>query len=125
MEKEKKHIDADELAKAVEEAQTDTPEDDSLFTVTFRKPVLYNGQQYKSLTFDFDSLTGGDGLSIEAELQANGRMPIVPAFSGEYLIRMAAKACTEPIGHDIFSVMPLREYNSIRSAARNFLLRTE
>ena len=63
---------------------------------------------------------------LEQELQAIGRPAIVPAFSGEYLVRMAARACTTAnIGCDIFDNMKLSDYNKIRSAARSFLLMSE
>jgi hypothetical protein len=58
-------------------------------------------------------------------MQAMGKALVVPTFSGEYLIRMAAKACTEPIGADAFEIMSIADYNKIRSAARSFLLRSE
>ena len=66
-----------------------------------------------------------DGLAIENEMQQLGKAVIVPTFSGEYLIRMAAKACTIPIGADAFENMSLSDYNKIRSAARSFLLNSE
>lgn len=115
------NINEKELDEAVHEAENEG----GLVIVKLKKPVVYNGKNIDTLTFDFDSLTGADGLNIEAELQAIGKMAIVPAFSGDYLVRMAAKACTEKIGHDIFDLMSLRDYNRIRSAARSFLLASE
>ncbi len=95
------------------------------FELKLKKPVEYNGKTYDTLTFDFGKLTGEDGLNIENELQSLGKFAMVPAFSGEYLVRMAAKACNEPIGSDIFSKVSLSDYNRVRSAARGFLLRSE
>lgn len=91
----------------------------------FRKPFEYNGNTYTELTFDWGKLTGRDGLAIENELQQLGKAVIVPAFSGEYLIRLAAKACNASIGSDAFESMPITDYNKIRSAARSFLLASE
>ena len=116
-----KYVDAKELAIAEDEAAA---ADDNI-TIEFKKPVLYNGNTYTSLTFNFESLTGADGLEIENELMAMGRVAIVPAVSGEYLVRMAARACTEQIGSDIFQSMSLHDYNSVRSAARSFLMKSE
>lgn len=113
------------LEKELAIAKTEAEEDSDLYTHTFKNPVLYNGKSYETLSFDFDTLTGADGLNIENELQSIGKPALVPAFSGEYLVRMAAKACTEPIGADIFNVMPIRDYNKIRSVARSFLLKSE
>ena len=100
-------------------------EDDSLYTLSLKKPIVYNEKEYSELTFDFEKLTGNDALNIEDELNAVGKMAIVPVFSGEYLIRMAAKACTEPVGADFFKLLPIRDYNRIRSHARSFLLKSE
>ena len=115
------NIDEKELDFAAEKAE----ESKNIFLHTFKKPVSYNGKTYEKLEFDFESLTGADALNIENELQAIGKPVVVPAFSGEYLIRMAAKACSEPVGSDIFMQMSLHDYNSIRSAARSFLLKSE
>lgn len=110
---------AEEKKITEEEVVSDT------FEIMLKKPVEYNGKTYDSLSFDFGKLTGEDGLNIENELQALGKFAMVPAFSGEYLIRMAAKACDEPIGADIFTKISLADYNRIRSAARSFLLKSE
>ncbi len=111
--------------KELEAAKIAAEESSDTFNIQLKRPVEYNGQTFNSLTFDFGTLTGEDGLSIENELQALGKIAMVPAFSGEYLIRMAAKACTEKIGSDIFMKLSLQDYNRVRSAARSFLLKSE
>lgn len=111
--------------EAVEKATEAAQASEDTLTIKFRKPVDYNGETYTELTFDFESLTGRDGLAIENELAAQGKPLVIPAFSGEYLVRMAAKACSAPIGYDFFDVISLRDFNRIRSAARSFLLRSE
>ncbi len=115
-------VDETELEVAREEARKS---DVALFEIEFKKPVKYNGKEYSKLSFDFEKLTGRDGLAIEEELQMMNKTVIVPAFSGEYLVRMAARACTEKIGADIFDYMPIKDYNRIRSAARSFLILSE
>lgn len=114
-------IDPDELAVAEKEAENSK----DLFTLHFRKPITYNGKTYDKLIFDFGGLTGEDGLAIEDELLAIGKAVIVPTISGQYLIRMATRACTERVGTDIFKQMSLSDYNMVRGAARSFLLRSE
>lgn len=91
----------------------------------FKTPFSYEGKTYDELCFDFGKLTGKDGLAIENEIQAMGRPVIIPSLSGEYLLRMAARACTTRIGFDVLKAMPLSDYNRIRSAARNFLTSAE
>ena len=117
----------DELTheEAVEKATEAAQASEDALTIGFKKPVEYNGEKYTELTFDFESLTGKDGLEIENELAARGKPLVIPAFSGEYLVRMAAKACSAPIGYDFFDIISLRDFNKIRSAARSFLLRSE
>ena len=118
-EKEVEFVDEEELDKAMEEAK-DAP---GMTTVKLNKPVAYDGETYEELTFDFDSLTGEDAINIEEELAAEGKpVVIVAAFRSDYLIRMAARACTKPIGHDIFKKMSLRDYNRVTGAAKSFLL---
>lgn len=114
-------VDPDELSAAKDAAESVG----SSYTLVFRKPFEYNGKTFTELTFDWDGLTGRDALAIENEMQRLGKALVVPAFSGEYLIRMAAKACTEKIGADAFEGMAILEYNKVRNAARSFLLKTE
>lgn len=114
-------IDAEEFAVA----EKDAKDSGLTYTHKFRKPFEYQGKTYTELTFDWDKLTGNDGLAIENELQQLGKPVVVPAFSGEYLVRLAARACTEKIGADAFGSMSIADYNKIRSAARSFLLQSE
>ncbi len=115
-------VDENELESAREEARKRNV---TLFEIEFKNPVKYDGKEYSKLSFDFEKLTGRDGLAIEEELQMMNKAVIVPALSGEYLVRMAARACTEKVGADIFDYMPIKDYNRIRSAARSFLLLSE
>ena len=115
-------VDETELEAAREEARKSNV---ALFEIEFKKPVKYDGKEYSKLSFDFEKLTGRDGLAIEEELLTMNKAVIVPSLSGEYLVRMAAKACTEKVGADIFDYMPIKDYNRIRSAARSFLILSE
>ena len=66
----------------------------SAYVHKLKKPFTFEGCTIEELSFDFDRLTGNDSLAIEDELQAMNKPVIVPTFSGQYLIRMAARACT-------------------------------
>lgn len=114
-------VDEKEYAAAMNEAQN-AP---GTVTVKLAKPQMYNGEEYSELTFDFESLTGDDALNISDELTASGKTVVMPALSEQYLIRVAARACTAPVGADIFRGMPLKNYLRIVGAARNFLLAAE
>ena len=95
------------------------------FTHVLKNPVKYQELDIDMLSFDFSKLTGADALAIENEMQQLGMTAVVPALSSEFLIRMAAKACTQPIGSDIFTIMGIYDFNKIKSAARSFLLSSE
>ncbi len=114
-------IDKKEFDTAAEEAKASDPR----FTIRLKEPVTYNGKEYTELTFDFDKLTGRDGLAIEEELSHLGKSVVAPVFSVEYLMRMAAKACTVTIGADLFDKLTLRDFNRLRNKARDFLLQSE
>lgn len=93
-------------------------------TIFLRKPVKYAGNEYTELSFDFDKLTGQDSLNIEGELASLGKSSMPSAINSEYLIRIAAKACTSNVGSDIFtSYMSLLDHMEVTKMARNFLLR--
>lgn len=113
-------IDAKEFAVAENEAE----KSGYTYTHKFAKPFECEGKTYEELTFDWGSLTGEDSLAIENEMASLGKPLITPEFSGEFLIRMAARACTTKIGSDVLSKMPLCDYNKVRNNARSFLLRS-
>lgn len=118
------------------EAEAKEPQADvSIYTHKFKKPVTIEGCTIEELTFDFGRLTGADSLAIEDELQALNKPVIVPTFSGQYLTRVAARACTTTlssldgksrrVGADTIMALPISDYNRIRSRARTFLLASE
>lgn len=96
----------------------------STFTYKFEKPFTHEDKTYEELTFNWGKLTGADSLAIQNEVAAmTGRTVIAPVASAEYLVRMASRACATKIGIDVLMAMPLLDFNSIESAARNFLLK--
>lgn len=94
-------------------------------TIHLRKPFTYEEHTFEELTFDWNRLTGEDALAIEDEVQALNKAVIVPVFSGEFLVRMAARACVERIGQDVLRALPIADFNKVRNAARSFLLKSE
>lgn len=100
--------------------------EDTIFSYThnFVRPFIYEGKTYETLTFDFGKLTGRDGLAIQDELDAKGKAVVVKQMNDNYLLRVAARACTIPISTDVITAMPLYEFNKIMQKARTFLLRS-
>lgn len=123
MEDPRKVVSMDE--KEFQAAQEAAAKAKDTFVLKFKKPFVYNGVEYSELEFDFEGLTGNDSLEVERELTRRGINIIAPAFSIEYIVRIAARACTSPIGHDAMSLMTIRDFNRIRSAVRNFLMGSE
>lgn len=118
-------IDDQEYEIAMAEAENSTAE----YTYEFTTPYEFEGETFEKLSFNFEGLKATDSLAIEAELAATGHPVIVPEFSGDFLIRMAMRACTDrrsngmKLGLDAFLQLPLSAYVKIRSRARSFLLR--
>jgi len=125
MEVEKKNEKVVINEKELEVAEQMAEEEKYQYIHEFKKPFQYDGKTFEELTFNWEKLTGYDSLAIENELQSLGRPVVIPSLSGEYLIRMAARASMDGIGEDVISAMPIRDYNKIRSEARSFLLKTE
>lgn len=118
-------VDELEYKAAMEQAQ----ESAVIYTHEFPAPYSFEGESFDKLTFDFGQLTAEDSLKIEAEMSALGQPLLVPEFSGEYLLRIAMRACTDKkadgkkLGLDFFRALPLSAYVKIRGRARSFLLR--
>lgn len=109
----------DELVDTELSAMTDTSVENVLYLT---KPVLYNGEEVTELAFDFDKLTGADALNIEEELVSRGKTLYYGAINdANYLILMAAKACTKPIGKDFFNKISIVDFERIKNRARFFL----
>jgi hypothetical protein len=105
-----------------ERQQMKTPDETQRYTHKFKKPYKYGGKTYTELTFEWDSLTGKDGLDIEADLAARGVTVVAPEFSSAYQAMMACRACTVSIDYEAFAQMPLSTFNQIKRHARTFLL---
>lgn len=122
--------DAADAEKAAEEAKNE-PESGE-YTHTFKKPFPWKGRMFDSLTFDWTSLSGKDHLEIENELLMKGRTLVSPAFNGDFLAGMAARACTERdeegkrvIEGEAIGKMTMTDFQIITRKARSFLLRAE
>lgn len=115
-------IDAKEFDEAVAAAKEAAQGGLGQLTVEIREPLVYEGKTYTELHFDFDKLTGADSLAIEAELITLRKATISPEFSGEFLVRMAARACTEKVNLKVLQGLPIGTFNKIRDRARSFLL---
>ena len=120
-------IDDAEYEAAMNEAKNSV----GAFTYEFPSPFVYEGEEFKALSFNFDGLTGADSRAIESEMAAANMPLFIPELSGDYLIRMAMRACTNrradgrKLDIDAFKALPLTAYVKIRGRARSFLMRAE
>ena len=125
-EKKVQNIDEEELNAAQKDADTENKDEASGRVMTLKKPIEKMGTEYKELHFDYDRLTGMDSLEVEEEIEkTSGVTVIAPALNLQYLIRISARACAEPIGSDDIFRMNLSDFNHIRNMARNFMLRSD
>ncbi|NBH78109.1 hypothetical protein D3Z52_07965 [Clostridiaceae bacterium] len=120
--------DAAEAERVAEEAKQE--QDAGSYTHTFKTPFQWKGRTFESLTFDWTVLKGKDHLEIEQELLAKGRTLVSPAFTGDFLAGMAARACTERdengkrvIDGQAVVEMDMADFQAITRKARGFLLR--
>ncbi len=100
------------------------------YTHVFAEPFEWKGKTYKRLSFDWETLRGGDCIRIESETRKRGGAPALEANSYPiaYLAGMAAYACTERdekgfrvIGTDALDAMNAQDCLSICRQARLFL----
>lgn len=122
--------DAAEAERVTEEAKQER--ETGSYTHTFKNPFPWKGKTYEALTFDWTKLTGRDHLEIENEILMKGRTLVSPAFTGDFLAGMAARACTERdengrrvIDGQAVTEMPMSDFQAITRKARGFLLRAE
>ncbi|RGE66688.1 hypothetical protein [Anaerotruncus colihominis] len=123
-------MDMAEAAEKLEQEAKRADADYSSYTHVFQPPFIYEGRTYDTLTFNWDTLTGKDSLAIEAEMMLKGKTLILPAYTGEYLVGMAARACTcrddsgnRTVSTNTICALPLKDFQAICNRARNFLLR--
>ncbi|MBD5098126.1 MAG: hypothetical protein HDT35_00975 [Clostridiales bacterium] len=122
--------DAAEAERVAEEASRE--QETGSYTHTFKNPFQWKGRTFECLTFDWTVLKGRDHLEIEQELIMKGRTLVSPAFTGDFLAGMAARACTERdeagkrvIDGQAVTDMPMADFQTITRKARGFLLRVE
>ena len=124
---------AETLAEAAEQIEADAlaeEPDSERYTHYFKRPFTYEGRTVETLTFDWDTLSGRDSLAIERDLRTKNITLVIPAYTGEYLVGMAARACVDRteegkrfVGTDMIQAMPLGDFQQITKQARNFLIR--
>lgn len=113
-----------ETGLAIVEQETDIipAEESAVYAHKLKKPFDFEGEHYEELSFEFDKLTANDCLKVERELRAQGHNVIVETVDSDYLIRLAARACTKPVGVDLLLKMGMADFRIIKDKTRNFLV---
>lgn len=106
-------------------AEAATAANPYVYVIKLKEPFSYEGETYDKLTLNCAKLTGKDSLAIENEMSMLGKGLIAPEFSGDYMSRMACRACEEKIPLNALMAMPMYEFNKVRSKMRSFLLATK
>ena len=121
------------LAEVAEQMEAEAKKRPGIGTYThkFKTPFTYEGRTFKILTFDFESLTGADSLAVENEMRMKGQTLVLDAYTGDYLVSIAARACAERdetggrvVSAATIAAMPLGAYRAITGKVRTFLLRS-
>ena len=116
----------DTINDIVEADEKNAPEPAEKYGVLehkFKEPFSFQGKTYEKLTFDFGKLTLNDSLAVEDELAQLGKGALMPEWNSQYLVRIAAKACTDKIGSDVLMALPLSDGRRLLNQTRNFIRR--
>ena len=109
-----------ETAAASEEKQEATSK--GVYVHKLARPFTYEEKTITELEFRFEDLTGRDMLKIEKEMQDMQEYALAPEISNAFQCRLAARAAK--VGSDMLESLPLKDFNRITNAARNFLIST-
>lgn len=86
------------------------------------RPILFDGEEVTSLTFDFEKLTGQDLIACasQAKAIAPDEYPLVLAVHMPYQITVAAKAAGVPA--ELIQALKAKDFTQVTQRAQNFLL---
>ncbi|MDO4301784.1 MAG: phage tail assembly protein [Clostridia bacterium] len=89
---------------------------------TFKEPFEYAGKEYKELVFEFGNLKGKDMIAVNNEILATGGAITIAEYDVVIQCKLAARAAK--VGSDVIENLPIKDFNKITQAMRNFLLGT-
>lgn len=89
-------------------------------TITFKKPFEFDGEEFKEITLDLDSLKGRDITETQRQYTAEGNFSAVPATDPEFCKRIAALAAGQTL--EFFEELPAPDFVKVTTSVQNFLL---
>ena len=105
---------------AVEEAVEETA---GVGTYTFKTPTKIDGEEVKTINYDFTALNGGNIRNAKAELQKRGYTVAVKSLDECFHAAMFAEAAGITYGDvERFST---KDYNAVADIAQDFLFGEE
>lgn len=88
--------------------------------IKFEKPFVFEGQEYESLDFDLESLTGNQLEDAQRFVMLENKVVgNVPAFNPAYIAQVAALAAKKPV--ELIRALPAPKYTQITFEVQNFL----
>lgn len=106
------------MEKSLEKKEETTMES-GIYIHQLSKPIMIADEEFKTLEFRFNQLTGADIEAIEEELQDQNRYVLSPEISSAFQTILAAKAAGIP--SFIIRDLPVIDYMKIKNKARDFL----
>lgn len=84
-----------------------------------KKPITYEGKEYKELEFDFDSLTGTDMLKARSNMELSGIEDMITSVSMSFQKEVASLAAKVP--PKLIESLGARDFIIITTQTQNFL----
>ena len=91
-----------------------------IITIPFRRPFIFEGNEYKEIKLDLDSLSGKDVIDAETEARAVGVRAVMLESSKAYQAILAAKAAGVTV--DFIQALPAKEFSIVTGEVQGFLL---
>ncbi|MGG4096206.1 phage tail assembly protein [Paenibacillus lautus] len=106
-----------------EETAAQTKTSNTIFHLA--RPITFDGEEIKSLTFDFESLGGNELMTCARQAQSMdpNEVPMMRALSINYQVVVAARAAG--VTPDLIQALKAKDFTQVTQMASNFLVLQE
>lgn len=91
--------------------------------IEFKKPYTFDGNEYKEINIDLDSLTGADLLRVGKQYKKEGNSSPMKTLDETYHVMVAAKASGQKV--EFFENLPAPEFVKVTTEVMAFLTGTD
>lgn len=93
--------------------------------ILLHKPLKHKGEDLTELDLNLEELTGYDLIEVEQQVNNSndGRAILMPEYSKNYLITVAARALHMPV--EALKQLSARDFTNITRTTQNFLLASD